>query len=432
MPNYAYVALDARGHETRGALVVDNQSEALRRLKEMGFFPTKVFQSAYRAAPTRPNQAATAGRHAGLLRLQINIPGLRGRIKTKALIVFTRQVATLLEAGMPLLRGLRLIREQETQGELHRVIGEVSEAIEGGASFSEALAQHPRAFNRLYIQMVKAGEISGAVDVTLARLAGFMEKAQRIKNKVVAAMFYPTAVLTVAAAVLGVLVVFIVPKFEEVFQGLMNGRPMPAFTRHVLDASLFVKSHILIVAGFLVGALLGLRFACSLPPGRRVLDGLKLKAPIVGNVIHKAIVARFARTLGTLAGNGVPLLQALNIVRETTGNLVVSRAVADVHTSVEAGETIAAPLKASGVFPAVMVGMVDVGEQTGALPDMLLKVADTYEDEVDNAVAAMTSLLEPVMIIILAVIVGTIVIALFLPVTDIAVNGFDAPKLDGE
>ncbi len=432
MPNYAYVALDARGHETRGALIVDNQSEALRRLKEMGFFTTKVFPSVKRAAPARSGPSGRAAQRDGLLRFRISVPGLRGRIKSKALIVFTRQVATLLEAGMPLLRGLRLIREQETNSELCRVTAEVSEAIEGGASFSEALAQHPRAFNRLYIQMVKAGEISGAVDTTLARLAGFMEKAQRIKNKVVAAMFYPTAVLAVAAVVLGVLIVFVVPKFEEIFQGLLNGRPMPDFTRHVLGVSLFVKRHSLVVAGVLVGAILAMRFACSLPPGRQLLDRIKLKLPMVGPVIHKAVVARFARTLGTLMGNGVPLLQALNIVRETTGNLAVSRAVEDVHTSVEEGETIAAPLKASGVFPAVMVGMIDVGEQTGALPEMLLKVADTYEDEVDNAVAAMTSLLEPVMIIILALIVGTIVVALFLPLVDVATNGFDAPQVDTE
>jgi len=432
MPNYAYVALDARGHETSGALSVDNQSEALRRLKEMGFFPTKVSQEPKRIScgdRTRSSSQRSAAR--SLLQMRLVLPGFQPRVKHRTLITFTRQMATLLEAGMPLLRGLRLIGEQESEAGLRRIIVRMSESIEGGSSFSEALAAHPKAFNRLYVQMVKAGELSGAVDVVLARLAGFMEKAQRIKNKVVAAMFYPAAVITVAVAVLGVLLVFVVPRFEEIFQGLLNGRPMPAFTRFVLDLSAGVKNHVLLLIGLAVGTIIPLKLLAATRRGRCFVDCIKLNSPILGPVIRKAVVGRFARTLGTLVSNGVPILQALNIVKETTGNTIVSDAVANVHTSVQEGETITAPLRASGVFPAVVVGMVDIGEQTGALPEMLLKIADTYDDEVDNAVAAMTSLLEPIMIIFLAIIVGSIVIALFLPLVDIALNA-DGTQLDTE
>ena len=423
MPNFAYIALDARGREMRGALSVESQSEALRRLREMGVFPTRVVQDSRR--PAVGHRDSSGGRRRALARLatmRLSIPGIRPRVRQRTLVVFTRQMATLLEAGMPLLRGLRLIREQESDAGLRRIIKDVSSAIEGGSSFSESLAQHPKAFNRLYVQMVKAGELSGAVDVVLTRLASFMEKAQRIKNKVVAAMFYPTAVITVAVAVLGVLLVFVVPRFEEIFQGLLNGRKMPAFTRFVLDVSSAVKNHIVALLSVAAAIAIPLKLLASTPPGRKLVDRIKLSLPILGPVIRKAVVARFTRTFGTLVGNGVPILQALHIVRETTGNLVVGAAVADVHASVQEGETITAPLRDSGVFPAVVVGMVDIGEQTGALPEMLLKIADNYDDEVDNAVAAMTSLLEPIMIIFLALIVGSIVVALFLPLVDVALN----------
>jgi type IV pilus assembly protein PilC len=432
MPNYAYVALDAHGHETRGALSVDSQSEALRRIKEMGFFPTKVIQETQRLA--RGRSARSSGPETkvrGLLQMRLALPGYQPRPKHRTLITFTRQMATLLEAGMPLLRGLRLIREQEADAGLQRIIANLESSIEGGASFSEALTAHPKAFNRLYVQMVKAGELSGAVDVVLTRLAGFMEKAQRIKNKVMAAMFYPAAVVTVAIVVLGVLLVFVVPRFEEIFQGLLNGRPMPDFTRFVLDLSTAVKNHIFLLLGLALGTILPLKLLAGTRPGHHLTDRIKLNFPILGQIIRKAVVARFTRTLGTLVSNGVPILPALNIVKETTGNTIVSDAVADVYTSVQEGETITAPMRASGVFPAVVIGMVDIGEQTGALPEMLLKIADNYDDEVDNAVAAMTSLLEPIMIIFLAIIVGSIVIALFLPLVDVAMNA-DGPQVEPE
>jgi type IV pilus assembly protein PilC len=279
---------------------------------------------------------------------------------------------------------------------------------------SEALAMHPKVFNPLYINMVKAGELSGALEITLQRLADFMEKAQKIKGKVKAAMFYPVSVLVVATGILTLLMVFIIPKFREVFDGF--GIPLPKFTLFVLGMSNAIRGHFVWIAGGVVALWIGIWFLGRTVGGRRFLDQLKLSAPVLGPVFRKLAISRFARTLGTLLGNGVPILQALNIVKETTGNVVVSRVISSVHDSVKEGETIAVPLKASGVFPAMVAGMVDIGEQTGALPDMLMKVADNYDDQVDNAVVSMTSLLEPILLVFLAVVVGGIVIAMFLPI----------------
>jgi type IV pilus assembly protein PilC len=264
--------------------------------------------------------------------------------------------------------------------------------------------------------MVKAGEMGGALDVTLRRLAEFVEKAQRIKGKVRSAMFYPAAVLIVAGLILVLLTTFVIPRFKEVFAGLVPGAQLPAFTSFVLGISDAVRHHLLLsmLASFGVGV--AAAAALRTTWGRWTFDRLKLSLPAVGPVIRKTSISRFARTLGTLLGNGVPILPALTIVRETAGNVVVSRVVSAVQDSVKEGETVAAPLRASGVFPPVICGMVDVGEQTGALPDMLMKIADGCDDEVDNAVNAMTSLLEPILIIFLAVVVGSIVIALFLPI----------------
>jgi len=320
---------------------------------------------------------------------------------------------------------LRLLQEQEGNVTLKRIIGELAESIEGGSSLSEALGAHPRVFSRLYTNMTKAGELSGALEVTFRRLAEFMEKAQKIKGKVKAALFYPTTVLIIAFIILWAMMVFIVPRFQQVFEGLLNGARMPKFTLFVLGISEAVKNHFM--ATGMVGLAIIAAFLSGLRTrwGRRVFDRVKLAMPILGPVFRKLVVARFARTLGTLLNNGVPILQALTIVKETTGNVIVARVISTVHESVKEGETITVPLRASGVFPAMVAGLVDVGEQTGALPDMLMKIADVYDDEVDNAVAAMTSLLEPIMILFLAVVVGSIVIAMFLPLVRI-IPGFDS------
>jgi type IV pilus assembly protein PilC len=434
MPKFNYVAMDARGNETKGTLEAAKQEEAVGRIRDMGFFPTKVVEDkggGRSGDATAKKPAKKSGAKGGAMNFQINIPGLSGRVKTKVLTTFTRQLATLVQAGLPLLRGLRVLQKQEKSANLKSVIDDLGTSIEGGSTFSEALAQHPKIFNRLFVNMVKAGEIGGVLEVVLRRLSEFMEKAQKIKGKVIAAMFYPVAVLVVATGIMGILMVLVIPKFKEVFAGsLTNGKALPKFTEVVLAISDTIKNHIGWTSLGVLAFIILLQLAIHTKLGRRIWDQLKLKMPVLGPVISKVAISRFTRTLGTLVSSGVPILQALTIVRETSGNVIIAKAVSDVHESVKEGETITAPLEASGVFPPIVISMVDVGEQTGALPEMLMKIADNYDEEVDNAVAAMTSLLEPIMIVFLAVIVGSIVIAMFLPLISLmeAVGGDDSSR----
>lgn len=423
MPRYNYVALDARGNETKGSIEVGSQNEAIGRVKDMGLFPTKINEAdkeakaagkkGKAAKPSKAKKGGKKGGKGGAMNLEIKIPGLGGKVKPKVLTTFTRQLATLVDAGLPLLRGLRVLEKQERNVTLKRILGELALAIEGGSTFSEALAQHPKVFNRLFVNMVKAGELGGVLEVVLKRLAEFSEKAQKIKGKVKSAMFYPVAVLIVAVGILILLMTFVIPKFKDVFAG-MNIK-MPKFTLIVLAISDMIRHHILQTLGVLAVVVVIFLLFVKTKFGRHVWDRFKLAMPPTGQVVTKVSISRFTRTLGTLVSSGVPILQALTIVRETAGNVIIADAVAKVHESVKEGETITAPLESSRVFPPMVISMVDVGEQTGALPEMLLRIADNFDEEVDNAVAAMTSLLEPIMIVFLAVIVGSIVIAMFLP-----------------
>ncbi len=430
MPKFSYVAMDSRGKETKGTLEVASQNEAITRVKEMGFFPTKIVEvdKAKEKAADKKGKAKSAKgakKKGGGGNIQIKIPGLSGRVKSKTLTNFTRQLATLVDAGLPLLRGMRVLEKQEKNPTLKNIIGELALSIEGGSTFSEALAQHPKVFNRLYVNMVKAGELGGVLEVVLNRLSEFMEKAQKIKGKVIAAMFYPVAVMCVAIIIMGVLMVYVIPQFKTVFAGMLEGAQLPTFTRIVLGISDAVKDHFLVTFACAVVVVILFMVVIRTKLGRRIFDKIKLKMPVIGPVISKVAVSRFTRTLGTLVSSGVPILQALTIVKETSGNVIVGAAVSSIHESVKEGETITAPLESSGVFPPMVISMVDVGEQTGALPEMLLKIADNYDEEVDNAVAAMTSLLEPIMIVFLAVVVGSIVIAMFLPLIAL-MNGIDS------
>jgi len=436
MPKFTYVAMDNKGKENKGTLDVASQNEAIARVRDMGLYPTKIVE----VDKEKPNKKAQktkaagkpgAGKKKGSMDIQIKIPGLSGRVKSKTLTTFTRQLATLVDAGLPLLRGLRVLEKQEKNVTLKGILAELAVSIEGGSTFSEALAQHPKVFNRLFVNMVKAGELGGVLEVVLNRLSEFMEKAQKIRGKVIAAMFYPCAVMVVAVVIMAVLMVYVIPQFESVFAGMLEGAQLPAFTRLVLGMSRAIKDHFLYTlaaTAVVVGLFI---WAKSTKAGRKIWDKFKLKVPVVGPVVSKVAISRFTRTLGTLVSSGVPILQALTIVKETSGNVIVGNAVSGVHESVKEGETITAPLEASGVFPPMVISMVDVGEQTGALPEMLLKIADNYDEEVDNAVSAMTSLLEPIMIVILAVIVGSIVIAMFLPLIAL-MNGIDSTGKGGE
>ena len=419
MAKFQYEALDTKtGKSEKGELPANSQAEALARLQEMGLAPTKVEEA--KAEPKKGKGKAKkkakkkAGKKGkkGAMAMEINIGAA---VNDKTLTIFTRQLAQLTSAGLPLLSGLTVLARQEKNQTLKRVLGELAEVIEGGGTFSEGLAQHPKVFNKLFVSMVKAGELGGVLEVVLDRLAQFMEKAMRIKGKVKAAMFYPIAVLVVAVVIMAILLIFVIPKFKDVFGDLTGEDGLPEFTEIVLSISDTVKNNAFGTFTAIFAFFLTLSMLAKTKYGRFVLDKLALFFPIVGPVVEKVAIARFARTLGTLINSGVPILQALNIVKDTSGNTVVAQAVQDVHDSVKEGETIVAPLEASRVFPPMVISMVDVGEKTGDMPQMLEKIADTYDEEVDRAVESMTSLIEPVMIVFLAVIVGSIVIAMFLP-----------------
>jgi type IV pilus assembly protein PilC len=295
--------------------------------------------------------------------------------------------------------------------------------VQTGSTFSESLSAFPKIFNKLYINMVKAGELGGVLEVVLNRLAEYQEKAQKLKNKIVSAMVYPVIVMIIATLIMVFLMMFIVPKFEKIFEDMFGSKDkLPGITKAVIAVSNgFVDYFAYILVLFAILYVVWLVVANS-KGGRIMIDKLALKLPVFGAVTQKGSIARFTRTLGTLVTSGVPILQALNITRETAGNVVVSDAIQKVHDAVKEGESMVAPLEASGVFPPMVISMVDVGEETGQLPEMLLKIADVYEDEVDNSVSAMTSLLEPLMIVLLAVVVGTIVMALFLPLISVIQN----------
>lgn len=335
------------------------------------------------------------------------------------MMIFTRQLATLIDSGLPLLRSLTVLAKQERNTVLKKTIDKLADSVQGGNTFSDSLAQHPLIFNELYINMVKAGEVGGVLEVVLTRLAEFQEKATKIRNKVASAMVYPSIVLTMAVAILSFLLVFIVPRFETIFHDMLGDKPLPAITLLVIGVSRFVKDHVLVLLGMIVVLIAAYKFIARSPRGKMMLDQIKLQIPLFGDLLRKTAISRFSRTLGTLVTSGVPILQALNITRETAGNTVIARAIAKVHDSVKEGESIVQPLEASRAFPPMVVSMIDVGEETGQLPEMLLKVAEVYDDEVDNSVAALTAMLEPIMIVLLAVIVGTIVIALFMPLISI-------------
>ncbi|MFV0337228.1 MAG: type II secretion system F family protein [Chthoniobacterales bacterium] len=420
MPRYNYVALDSQGQESTGVIEAASQNEAIGQLRQSGYFPKSIAEET-KAQRTKATKAVSADKKGGSLgKKNITIPFLqRTTIKGKTLMIFTRQLATLIDAGLPLLRGLTVLGKQEPDPVLRKTIANLAESVQSGGTFSESLNGHPKIFNKLYVNMVKAGELGGVLELVLLRLAEFQEKAQKIKNKVVSAMFYPVIVLLIAVAIMGFLLVFIVPKFEAIFADMLGGKPLPLLTQFVIGISNGVKENILFLVVGIVLLVVGYKLIQRTQKGTVFFDTLKLKLPLFGDLTRKSAISRFSRTLGTLVTSGVPILQALNITRETAGNVIIADAITKVHDAVKEGESVVQPLEVSGVFPPMVISMIDVGEETGQLPEMLLKVAEVYDDEVDNAVAGLTSLLEPIMIVFLAVVVGTIVIALFLPLIGI-------------
>lgn len=341
-------------------------------------------------------------------------------INGKGLAVFTRQLSTLMHAGMPILRSLEVLARQEKRPVFKEVLENIADTIRGGGNFSDGLAANEKVFDRLYINMVKAGEVGGVLGTVLERLAVFMEKAQKIAGKVKSAMIYPVVIATVAVVIVGVLMVFVIPKFQDIFSGsMMKGQPLPLPTQVLLQLSNFIKDHFLIMLGEVVGVVVAFRIFCRTRFGARIIDWLLLHAPMFGTLFLKAAIARFARTFGTLLASGVPILQALTITRETCGNIHIADAISVVHDRVKEGDNVAKPLESTNIFPGMVASMIEVGEETGALADMLTRIADTYDEEVDTAVAGLASIIEPIMIVMMALVVGGIVIALFLPMISI-------------
>jgi type IV pilus assembly protein PilC len=339
----------------------------------------------------------------------------RGRVSQKHLVQFTSQLSTLQDAGLPIVRSLKILEGQLDRGAFKSVLGEVTEDVESGTPLSDSLAKHPKAFDALYTNMVRAGEAGGVLDVILARLAGFMEKASRLKRRVKGAMIYPAVVMTVTLSILMLIMVFVVPRFESVFASLPGLGELPAITRFLQAISKFLVEWWWAVILGVVLLWVGLKALAKTKGGRRFVDRTKLRLPIVGRIVRKVIVARFTRTLGTLIASGVPILEALTICKNTAGNFVLETALEKVHESVREGESIAEPLGESGIFDDVVVNMIDVGEETGELDKMLIRIADNYDEEVDVQVASLVSIIEPLLIVFMGGAVFLIVLGLFLP-----------------
>ena len=427
MVTFQYIAKDSSGAERRGQVEAGDRNAAIAAVRAQGLLPTALgeVKGAAPSSAGKPKAKAAAKPKAksGLnkeININIKLPNwMKGKIKTKILTQFTRQLATLVNAGLPLMRGIEVLKRQMKDPQMQEALTGISENIAAGGTFSESLTQYPKIFDHLYVNMVKAGEAGGVLEVVLGRLAEFAEKSERIKNKVKGAMIYPIVVLVAAVGITAFLLIAVIPKFQQVFNDMLGGQALPPITQFVMDASEFVQHNGLQILAVVVALVIIKKIIGKTEKGAYFFDVLQLKMPVTGTLAQRSAVSKFTRTLGTLLSSGVPILQSLMITRDTTGNRVLTKAIQNVHDSVKEGESMTQPLSACKVFPPMVVSMVEVGEETGALADMLTRIANTYDDEVDNAVAGMTAAIEPALIIVLAIVVGTIVIAMFLPMVKI-------------
>ncbi len=414
MATYIYTAVDGNsGKERQGSINADSEELAAVALKKRNLYPISIKSTGKAPKPKRPGQ-----------RRSWNVNLGPTAIRRKDLTVLTRQLAILTDAGLPLLRSLRTLENQSPNPTVKSVLHRTSELIEGGSTFSEALAQNPKSFDKLYLNMIRAGEASGAMVSILDRLAMFMEKAAGIAGKVKTAMIYPVAVLTIAMVITSGLMIFIVPNFTATFQDLMPDKPLPAATQLIIAISNLLRGHAYLIFAGIAAVFFAFKLIKRNSFGKYAIDYICYRMPLFGPIVAKTAITRFSQTLSTLIASGVPLLNALNIVKDTAGNELVARAIEKVRQAVKEGDGIAAPLGATGIFPSMVVSMLEVGEETGRMPEMLNKIADTYEREVDNAVKGLTSLIEPLMIVFLAVIVGGIVIAMFMPLMAVFDGGY--------
>ncbi|HXG60317.1 MAG TPA: type II secretion system F family protein [Planctomycetota bacterium] len=429
MPTFTVEAIDGKGKRIRADVDASSANEAIAKVKQKGYKPMNVKEKAAAppAAPPGPApgtppggtpQAAARPSAPPVAAPAVGKPARRGlfiagRVRHKELTQFTQQLSVLMDAGLPIVRSLKILGNQQKPGLLKNIILEVAEDVETGSPLSEALAKHPKTFDKLYVNMVKAGEAGGVLDVILQRLAAFMERIEALKRKIIGASIYPAVVITIAIGVVLAIMKFIVPKFQEVFQQVKV--QMPAMTQILMDISKAIETYWWLILAFPVVVFFAFKAWGRTKAGRYAIDRFKINAPVIGVIIKKSVISRFCRTLGTLLQSGVPILEALSIVQNATGNEVIAAAIGKVRESIREGESIAEPLAASGVFDDLVINMIDVGEETGELDKMLLKVADNYDAEVDAAVGAMMSILEPILIVGLGATVGFIVVALFLP-----------------
>ena len=413
MAVYTYKAMDRVGKEVTGSLEAETVALAVSQVRDLGYFPTRIVEKKVPKKQKAVGAVAAPKQKRSAMQLEIKIPGLSGRVGGKALTTFTRQLATLIDAGLPLVRSLGVLSNQQKPGTFKDIIISLAEDVEGGSSFSEALGKNPKVFDKLYVNMVRAGEAGGVLETVLNRLAEFSEKQQSLGRKIKSAMIYPVFVVVAAVSIITGLVTFIIPTFADMFSDL--GANLPKLTLMLIGLSELVKTKWYLLIGGIIFLALTYKLLHKPDKTRYIIHKTKLRTPIFGTLILKVITARFSRTLGTLITSGVPILQALIITRDTAGNDVIARAVANAHDSIREGENIAPALEMSHAFPAMITSMIDVGEETGALDQMLNKIADTYDEEVDVAVAGMMSVLEPLLIILMGGAVAVIVIALFLP-----------------
>ncbi|MFM9964121.1 MAG: type II secretion system F family protein [Planctomycetaceae bacterium] len=408
MPLYQYEAMDNTGTEVKDSIEAGSEAEAQQKIKEQGFFVTKISEKGRggkkKDADKKKKTTAGPRKKKGFS---------LGKVKSKHLCAFTRQLSTLQDAGLPILRSLKILEGQSKPGPLKNSLIGVIEDIESGNTLSEAMSKQPKAFDGLYVNMVKAGEAGGALEVILQRLAEFKERSQSLKRKVQGAMIYPCAVIFVATAIVGFIMYYIIPKFKQIFLGF--GTELPGITVLLITLSDVVVTYFYLFPAIPIGIWLILKIIRKNKTGVFVIDWLVLRIPLMGQILSKSIVARTMRTLGTLVASGVPILEGLTIARDTAGNEVFRKAFDNVYAAIREGESIATPLREARIVDDLVVNMIDVGEETGALDNMMYKIADVYDEEVSVLVDGLVSLLEPMMVVILGFIVGFIVIALFMP-----------------
>ena len=406
MAKFKYVALDKEGREVSGMVDSTSESRARKELAAQGLTVSKMAEVALEGEKKAAAKKAKK-------------PLFGTGVGKDNVTIFSRQLATLLKAGLPLLKSLEVIARQEKNPYFKAIIEDVADNVRTGNKFSDGLAQHPKVFDKLYINMARAGEAGGVLDVVLDRLATFQEKAMKTTNKVKSAMIYPLVIMSVAVIIVAILMVFVVPQFQAIFSDMLNGAQMPALTQMIINISDFMQNNAIATLGIVIAVIVGVKLFFKTKIGIKTWDVAALKLPKVGDMVMKSTVARFTRTFGTLLASGVPILEALTITRGTIKNSLISNALEKVHDRVRDGETLATPLEQQKIFPTMVTSMVEVGEETGQLSEMLNRIADTYDEEVDNSVAGITSVIEPIMIVFLAVVVGTIVIALFMPIIQI-------------